>query len=486
MSLCFISNKDLTVPYSDIARRLKQEGEHIVWLAPSRRWANWLIEEGWPAADILCLADHEKEWLALPLDQAMAELEGIEGESPATLGNVIQMCRYLRRADRRFSYAYLAVARRHIEPFLLRHKVEVAFGEGTWGFELMAWLLGRKHGIPVLTPSSARVPGDRFYFADAVTANLHAVAEATAADHAQADAFLRAWLGRPVQPGYMQLHRRGYRAFRARWLNELRVALLRPGLDRGDATLWPIGVRIADRTARLFTSIACRLSAPFERAPWGERYVLYALHAQPENSIDVYGSLNSNQMAVIESLSRILPATHRLWVKEHKGGLTDRSLAWYRKVKALPNVRVIDPYEDIYRMIREADLVVTVAGTSAYEAALMGVPALALSEVFFGPLLAREPASRSHPLEWDVRELVSRPKRLETAQSPDPRKVAFLAYLHANSYAGNPIMLEMPEAIRAAPDYLAMEARGFSTFIAGLRAAGGRSRRWSYGEGRGD
>jgi hypothetical protein len=310
-----------------------------------------------------------------------------------------------------------------------------------------------------------------------VTANLYAVAEPQAAERQQAEGFLRAWLDRPVQPAYMQLHRRGYRAFRARWLNELGVALFRPGLDRGDATLWPIGARIADRTARLFTSMACRLSPPFERAPWGEPHVLYALHAQPENTIDVYGSLNSNQMAVIELLSRMLPATHKLWVKEHKGGLTDRTLSWYRRIKALPNVRVIDPYEDIYRMIREADLVVTVAGTSAYEAALMGVPAVALSEVFFGPLLAYRPGPRSHPLEWNLKELLSRPKRLATAQSPDPRTVEFLAHLYANSYAGNPIMLEMPEAVRAAPEYLAVEARGFSSFVASRRAREGRRQR---------
>ena len=69
MSICFISNKDLTVVYSDIARRLQREGEEIVWLAPSRRWANWLRDEGWPSADILCLAEHEAEWQDLPIER---------------------------------------------------------------------------------------------------------------------------------------------------------------------------------------------------------------------------------------------------------------------------------------------------------------------------------------------------------------------------------------------------------------------------------
>lgn len=468
MSLCFVSNKDLTVVYSDVARRLKRAGEAIVWLAPSRRWARWLSDEGWPADDILCLADHESEWADLPLDQAMTELSGIEGEPPATLSNVIQMCRYLRRSPARFSYAYLAVARRRIEPFLREKKVEVSFGEATWGFEQLVWLLGRHLGIPLLTPSSSRVPGDRFYFADAVTAEMVPVAEATEDDRRWATEFLRGWLDRPEQPVYMRAHRHGYKAFRARWLNELGIGLFLPHLDRGDATLWPLGARIADRTERLVNALGVALLPPFEKAPTGERYVLYPLHHQPETSIDVYASLNSNQMALIETVSRLLPATHRLWVKEHKGAVSDRSLAWYRRVRALPNVRLIDPFEDIFRLIKGADLVVTISGTAAYEAALMGVPSVGLSQVFFAPLLLNRPGARSHPLEWRLRELLGAPRAAPSPQ-PRPEHVDFLARLHANSFVGNPAELEVPAERRSAPDYAEIEAAAFSAFVAGLR-----------------
>jgi hypothetical protein len=469
MSLCFVSNKDLTVVYSDIARRLQREGEEIVWLAPSRRWANWLRDEGWPSADIVCLAEHEAEWQDLPMQQAAAELADIEREAPATIANVIRMCRNLCHRPPAFSYAYLAVARRHVEPFLRERKVEVVLGEGTWGFELLTWLVCGHIGIPMLTPSSTRIPGDRFYFADAVTTALFEIAQPGEKDREWAGTFLHEWLNRPIQPPYMQAFKRGYTPFKKRWLNELFIGLLQRHLDRGDATLWPLSSRIADRVIRVVNATMAKYFSPFETPPPGERYVLYPLHHQPESSVDVWGSLNSNQMALIETVSRLLPATHRLWVKEHRGAIGDRSLAWLRQAKALPNVRVIDPFTDIFGLLRGADLVMTVTGTVAYEAALLGIPSLGLAPVYFASLLTNKPHARSHPLEWQMRQLLATP-RANIDGEPRPEAVEFLAHLHANSYFGNPFELEVPKAKRAEPEYLAREAKAFSDFIAGLRA----------------
>ncbi|HEY2871667.1 MAG TPA: hypothetical protein VGJ56_07100 [Reyranella sp.] len=469
MSICFISNKDLTVVYSDIARRLQREGEEIVWLAPSRRWANWLRDEGWPSADILCLAEHEAEWQDLPIEKAAAELADIEREAPATIGNVIHMCRNLRRSPAQFSYAYLAVARRHVEPFLRQRKVEVAFGEGTWGFELLTWLVCGHIGIPMLTPSSTRVPGDRFYFADAVMTTLFEVVAPGRKDVEWARNFLHEWLHRPVQPPYMQAFKSGYTPFHLRWLNELFIGLARQHLDRGDATLWPLSARIADRTTRFVNAIMSRYFSPFETSPPNERYVLYPLHHQPESSIDVYGSLNSNQLALIDTVSRLLPVTHRLWVKEHKGAIGDRSLGWLRQVKALPNVRLIDPFRDIFSLMKGADLVLTVSGTVAYEAALLGVSSVGLSPIFFSSLLTNKPHARSHPLEWRLREMLEAPRPALDGE-PRPAAIEFLANLHANSYFGNPFEVGAPRARRAEPEYLVPEAKAFSDFLAGLRA----------------
>ena len=184
--------------------------------------------------------------------------------------------------------------------------------------------------------------------------------------------------------------------------------------------------------------------SPFETSPPNERYVLYPLHHQPESSVDVFGSLNSNQLALIDTVSRLLPVTHRLWVKEHKGAIGDRSLGWLRQVKALPNVRLIDPFRDIFSLLTRRRPGMTVTGTVAYEAALLGVPSLGLSPIFF--LTAYQQAARTQPSAgMALRELLAGTAR-RTQRRAASAAVEFLARLHANSYFGNPFELEVPES----------------------------------------
>jgi hypothetical protein len=118
MALCFVANKDLTVPFSDISRPLSERGEEVVWLSPSRRWTEWLVREGWPRQDILSIPDFAAEWQALPLEEARERLADVEDAAPQTASNIVQMCRYLRREKPSFAYPYLAVVRRHVEDFL--------------------------------------------------------------------------------------------------------------------------------------------------------------------------------------------------------------------------------------------------------------------------------------------------------------------------------------------------------------------------------
>lgn len=469
MALCFVVNKDLTVPFSDVARQLRDRGERIVWLSPSTRWSRWLMAEGWPKGDILSLPVHADEWRNVPIDESLKSLADVESEPPGTIGNVIQMCRYLRRSPPAFSYAYLSVVQRYVAPFLRNRNVEIVFGEATWGFELLTWLVCRKNCIPMLLPAPTRIPGDRFYFADAMTAGLFPFAEVMAADHDWAQQFLETWQRRPTPPTYMAEHFRGYKPFHARWLIELAIGVLRPALDRDDATLWPLRARIRDRIVRYANALAFRCLNPCRVAPDGERYVLYPLHHQPEASVDVYGSLNSNQVALIQTLSKLLPATHKLWIKEHKGAIGDRSIGWYRRIAALPNVRLIDAFQDIYGLIRNADLVVTISGTAAYEAALMGIPALGLAPVFFSSLLSNAPTARSHPLEWRLPEILSTSKTQEAVSCMQRKAIDFLAHLHANSFAGNPIVLQATASQRSAPGYLQSEGEAFSKFLRAFR-----------------
>ncbi len=133
------------------------------------------------------------------------------------------------------------------------------------------------------------------------------------------------------------------------------------------------------------------LKPPYDRM--GDRpLVLYALHMQPESSIDVFGSYFADQVVLIEQIARSLPATHDLYVKAHPDDVDGRPLSFYRRLKTIPGVKIIDPRMDSRPLMRTCDLVFTVSGTIAYEAGLLQIPAITFARNFFqrppdGPLL---------------------------------------------------------------------------------------------------
>ncbi|WP_395648224.1 hypothetical protein [Terricaulis sp.] len=467
MSLCFISNKHLTITYSDIARRLRAMGEDIVWLSPSTRWTNWLVKEGWDRDAILNMPDFEDEWQALDESEARKILAPYEWGSTLTAAHVIRMCRGLQRRSLKLAYGYLATSARKVEAFLAQHNVEAVFGETTWGFEIVTWLASRRIGVPHLHPCFTRVPRGRFFMADALSCDLVRIAEATEEHFATARTLFEGWTRDPTPPGYMA-GITGYQSFYRHWIEEFQQAL--SGGDKGDETLWTLAERISDRIRRPLRAIGYKHFVKDTRPQAPERYVLLCLQQQPESSVDVWGGFQSDQLALIKRVVRMLPATHTLWVREHKTGIGDRPLSFYREISALPGVRLVEPHCDIYPLIRNADLVVSITGTVTYEAALLGTPAAALGQMFFAPVLSVKSGRREDPLNWPWEDLLAPDARARIVASVEQR-VAFLADLLANSFEGNAERLLAADADRSAPDYVAAEARGFLHFVQHMRSA---------------
>jgi hypothetical protein len=109
--------------------------------------------------------------------------------------------------------------------------------------------------------------------------------------------------------------------------------------------------------------------------------VYFPLHVQPEFTTDVRAPFFTNQIALIESVSKSLPVGCTLLVKEHPGMKGWRSLHYYRALKKLYNVQLLSPSVDSHDLIQHADVVLTITGSSAWEAILYEKPVIA-----FGPL----------------------------------------------------------------------------------------------------
>lgn len=117
----------------------------------------------------------------------------------------------------------------------------------------------------------------------------------------------------------------------------------------------------------------------------GEKYVYMPLHLIPESTTFTMSPLYINEMTIIEAISKCLPAGWWLYVKEHQAMLGERGLEFYKRANSLPNVKMVqlNYYRDPKPWITNSQGVVTISGTSAYEAAMLGKKAIVFSDVPF-------------------------------------------------------------------------------------------------------
>ena len=149
-------------------------------------------------------------------------------------------------------------------------------------------------------------------------------------------------------------------------------------------------------------------------------YVLFGLHFQPESSIDVWAPFFSNQMWVIELLSRSIPPSHRLLVKIHKSDIANYSSEQLKSMCAFPRVELVQPFADTRALIESSKLVISIQGTMGLEAALLGKPVIMLGD---SPVTVFPSASRIGEIS-DLPKLV----RTKLVEPPPDRSQIVEAY----------------------------------------------------------
>ena len=112
-------------------------------------------------------------------------------------------------------------------------------------------------------------------------------------------------------------------------------------------------------------------------------FAFFPLHTEPEVSLLVQGRGLLNQIEVIRSLASSLPVGWQLLVKEHPASVGKRPVSYYRKLLAIPNVRLVRTSCKSNELIARASLVVTISGTIGFEAILQGKPVAVLGNTPF-------------------------------------------------------------------------------------------------------
>uniref|UniRef100_UPI00404A247E hypothetical protein n=1 Tax=Flavobacterium sp. TaxID=239 RepID=UPI00404A247E len=116
-----------------------------------------------------------------------------------------------------------------------------------------------------------------------------------------------------------------------------------------------------------------------------EDYVYMPLHLIPESTTFIKAPFYINELFIIEQISKSLPIGWKLYVKEHQSMIGERSFEFYKKVKQFPNVKLVkfNFYKDPKPWIENSKGVITITGTGAFEAALMGKKSIVFGDVPF-------------------------------------------------------------------------------------------------------
>jgi hypothetical protein len=102
--------------------------------------------------------------------------------------------------------------------------------------------------------------------------------------------------------------------------------------------------------------------------------------------VDVIAPYNDNQLELIKGLRRALPSTIKLVVKEHPSGTGAQPPEFYSALKNIPDVSLIAGKHNSMTAARNALFTATISGTIGMEAALLDVPSVVFSNVFFSDM----------------------------------------------------------------------------------------------------
>jgi hypothetical protein len=369
-NICFVSNYKKTFFFEAIAAELKKEGVTIYWIVLNRMLYDFLLQQGYDRSQLLLI---NKDYRNIP-SAPVGEYK---------LNELVWSDRALKYYS--WSYDYLVNIQKPLLDFVKRNAISHIFGETTYAHEVLITRIlkdpGHELNCIYLNPMTTRIPTDRFIFlADEFQSTIYDKINSGAIEPLPELSPARPLESIKVQKLVNQSLKPASKIRRIGRFFSL------ANLQKDDPSISP-----TDFFARLkkgITEEMNRITYFFIRTEnasvtEGKDFVIYTLHKQPEASIDVVGRYYDDQYANIFNIWRFIPADWYIVVKEHNNAIGDRGYGFFRKLKKMKNLILLNENEDSHELIKKSRAVFSVSGSIAYEAALYGKPAFLFSPVFF-------------------------------------------------------------------------------------------------------
>lgn len=115
-----------------------------------------------------------------------------------------------------------------------------------------------------------------------------------------------------------------------------------------------------------------------------KKYYFYPLHLEPEAVVLYWGeNLYTNQVKLIENIAAQLPPNTFLYVKDHPHYEGYRSVEDYKRIKQIPNVKLLHSKLPGKEIIKNSIGVITINGTSGFEALLLNKHVIIFGNAFY-------------------------------------------------------------------------------------------------------
>lgn len=416
MNICFVANYYKTYFFHEVAKRLQAEGVNVFWVVVNKRLNDFLLENY-----------NKNNVLYISKSDSFVDRDPV---GDYRLNELVYGDRVLRHESAEWPYRFLRNIQKEIFDFVDKNQIRFVFGEVTWAHEILFHRLLADHpelNCKYLCPHTIRIPGGRFaFFVDEFQSVLYEVPGSQTNFEAVSPFEVK-------KPDYLAINDKILKSSRSIGARLARVKrfITRENIDPFDPTLissrWTsLRLRISEELNKeLYRFIK---KAPFTEAISSQPYVFVALHKQPEASIDVIGRYYEDQARNITNVWRALPEGWLLLVKEHSNAIGDRPPGFYRNLNKLRNLVFVDERTDSYKLIENCQAVVTVSGTVAYEAALLGKRSFTFAPCFFNRF---EKCNKLDLKDFFTDDVFTKSKDCVAGDFDS------YGYIYSNSYPGN-------------------------------------------------
>jgi hypothetical protein len=336
--------------------------------------------------------------------------------------------------------AFTCALLEYVENYFEKEKPDIVFTYTVAGALALAMgVVAKYKKVPFLRLTPARL-GKRYILDHSIIdcgegvhealPNIKADAPELKPYKAEAKAFIKSFRDKPLQPDYQHIINK----INLNFISLLEFASLswRIITRRKPETLrypYPLSRLWWEVTRYIKTFIRIRLPYDNLDVLEGRKFAFFPLQFEPEATTMIMTPMSTDQVAVVEALTKAIPADWLLVVKDNPPIIGRRPLNFYKAIKSNPKVVLANPSIKGVELVKRADLVTVITGTVGWEALMLKKPVLCLGKTLYqaagGGIVYEESLTK-------LPEAVN--KAIEQKAISEAKLEKYISYLYSRSF----------------------------------------------------